>query len=171
MSRLSTKPTKWHVHPAKTQISLGFRPVLSESSVSTWRKLESLATHWAHKKDSDQTGRMPRLIWVFAGRIVILLVLSRGGSNANSCQILRILCLWLSRLDHVGCLGIQKPFVEWFGYMWHKYLKYRRVKSRTQMSLSCFPKSDEPAEKQWTYKPFLRNLRSSVSRVILFVYK
>ena len=27
MSRLVTKPTKWHVHPAKTQISLGIRPV------------------------------------------------------------------------------------------------------------------------------------------------
>ena len=38
MSRLMTKPTKWHVCPAKTQISLG--------------------------------------IWVFAGRTVILLVLS-----------------------------------------------------------------------------------------------
>ena len=33
-----------------------------------WRKLRSLATHWAHSEDSDQTGRMPRLIWVFAGR-------------------------------------------------------------------------------------------------------
>ena len=68
MSRLLTKPTKWHVCPAKTQISLGIRPVWSESSLSAWRKLESLATHWAHSEDSDQTGRMPRLIWVFAGR-------------------------------------------------------------------------------------------------------
>ena len=29
--------------------------------------LESLATHWVHIEDADQTGRMPRLIWVFAG--------------------------------------------------------------------------------------------------------
>ena len=49
---------------AKTQISLGIRPVCSESSLSAWRKLRSLATHWAHSEDSDQTGRM----WVFAGR-------------------------------------------------------------------------------------------------------
>ena len=35
---------------------------------------------WAHSEDSDQTGRMPRLIWVFAGRTVILFVLSWGGS-------------------------------------------------------------------------------------------
>ena len=65
MSRLMTKPTKWHVRPTKTQISLGIRPVWSESSLSAWRKLGSLATHWAHSEDSDQTGRM---IWVFVGR-------------------------------------------------------------------------------------------------------
>ena len=80
MSRLMTKPTKCHVHPAKTQISLGIRPVWSESSLFAWRKLGYLATHWAHSEDSDQTGRMPRLICVFARRRVILLVLSWGGS-------------------------------------------------------------------------------------------
>ena len=67
------------VCPATTQISLGIRPVWSESSLSAWRNLGSLATHWAHGKDSDQTGRMPRLIWVFAGRTAILLVLSCRG--------------------------------------------------------------------------------------------
>ena len=66
--RLMTKPTKWHMRPAKTQLSLGIRPVWSESSLFAWRKFGSLATHWVHSEDSDQTGRMPRLIWVFAGR-------------------------------------------------------------------------------------------------------
>ena len=33
MSRLMTKPTKWHMRPAKTQISLGIRLVWSESSL------------------------------------------------------------------------------------------------------------------------------------------
>ena len=69
------------VRPAKTQISLGIRPDWPESSLSAWRKLESLATHSEHREDSDQTGRMPRLIWVFARRTVILLVLSFRGSN------------------------------------------------------------------------------------------
>ena len=82
MSRLMTKPTKWHVRPAKTQIRLGINPVWSESSLSARRKLGSLATHWAHSKSSDQTGRMPRLIWVFAGLTLILLVLSCRGSYA-----------------------------------------------------------------------------------------
>ena len=69
------------VHPAKTQISLGIRPVWSESSLFAWRELVSLATHWAHSEDSDQTGWKPRLIWVFAGCTVTLLVLSCCGSK------------------------------------------------------------------------------------------
>ena len=76
---------KWHVRPAKSQISLGICPVWAESSLSAWRKFWSLATHWAHSEDSDQTGLMPRLmprlIRDFAGNIVIFLVLSWGGSN------------------------------------------------------------------------------------------
>ena len=51
MSHLMTKPTKWHVRPVKTRISLGNCPAWSESSLSAWRKLRSLATHWAHCKD------------------------------------------------------------------------------------------------------------------------
>ena len=70
------KTNKVTVRPAKTQISLGICPGWSESSLSAWRNLGSLATNWAHSEDSDQTGRMPRLIWVFAGRTLILLVLS-----------------------------------------------------------------------------------------------
>ena len=50
------------MRPAKTQISLGIRPVWSEFSLSAWRKLVSLATLWVHSEDSEQTGRMPRLI-------------------------------------------------------------------------------------------------------------
>ena len=51
LSHVMTKPTKWHVRPAKTQISLGIRPICSESSLSTCKKLGSLATHWAHSED------------------------------------------------------------------------------------------------------------------------
>ena len=68
LSHLMTKPTKWHVHPAKTQISMGVRPVWSESLLSAWRNIECSATSWAHIEDSDQTGWTPRLIWVFTGR-------------------------------------------------------------------------------------------------------
>ena len=56
-----------------------------QSSLSAWRKLGSFATHWAHSEVSDQTGWMPRLIRVFAGRTVtvILFVLSCCGSNVS----------------------------------------------------------------------------------------
>ena len=69
LNRSKMTSAKWHVHPAKTQISLGIRPVWSESSLSAWRKLRSLAIHRADSEDSDQTGHT-----------VILLVLSWGGS-------------------------------------------------------------------------------------------
>ena len=72
------------VRPVKTQISLGIRPVWSESSLSAWRNLGSLDTHWAHSEDSDQTGRMPRLIWVFAGRTLMLRLIYVFGRMRNS---------------------------------------------------------------------------------------
>ena len=78
------KTNKMAVPPAKTQISLGIRPVWSESLLSAWRNLGPLTTQWAHSEDSDHTGRMPRLIWVFAGRTLTLLVLSCRGSNFNT---------------------------------------------------------------------------------------
>ena len=45
MSHLMTKPTKLSVRPAKIEISLGIRPVWSESLLSTWRKLGSLYSY------------------------------------------------------------------------------------------------------------------------------
>ena len=93
LSRLMTKPTKWHMRPAKSQISLGISPVWSESSLSTWKKLGSLVTHWAHSEDSDQTGRTLMLIWDFAWRAVILFVLSWGGSIADIDGVIQLLVI------------------------------------------------------------------------------
>ena len=66
LSHHMTTPTKWPVCPVQTRISLGIHPVWSESLLSVWRNLGFLATKWAHSEDSDQTGRMPRLICIFA---------------------------------------------------------------------------------------------------------
>ena len=63
MSLSMTKPTKWPVRPAKTQINLGIRSVWSETSLSAWRNIGYLATHWTHNEDW-----MPRMTWVFSGR-------------------------------------------------------------------------------------------------------
>ena len=61
-------PTYWHVRPAKTQISLGIRPVWSESSLcAQWVAKDPSFLH-AGSEDSDQTGRIPRLIFRWAHR-------------------------------------------------------------------------------------------------------
>ena len=74
------KTYKMSVRPAKTQISQGIRPVWPESALcAQWVGKDPSFPH-ADSKDSDQTGRMPRLIWVFAGRTLILLVLSYRSS-------------------------------------------------------------------------------------------
>ena len=67
MSRLMTKPTKWPVRPAKTQISLGIRPVWSEFAVRMKKALVfnyPLSAQWRLIGLGDV-----RLIWVFAGHI------------------------------------------------------------------------------------------------------
>ena len=49
-----TKPTKWYVHPAKTQISLGIRPVWSESSLcAQWIAKDPIFLHADSKDWSD----------------------------------------------------------------------------------------------------------------------
>ena len=72
-----TKLTKWHVRE-KTQISLGIRPVWSESSLSAWRKLGSLVTHEAHSEDSDQSSWSESSL----GAQSILLILTCCGSKS-----------------------------------------------------------------------------------------
>ena len=96
LSRLMTKPTKLHVRPAKTRISLGIRPVWSVFAVrmkNAWVLIYPLSA----QRRSDQTGRMPRLIWVFAGRTVILLVLSWGGSIVSLTWSVFVYCIQLQR--------------------------------------------------------------------------
>ena len=88
MSRLMTKPTNWHVHPAKTQISPGIHPVWSVFAVCI-KKAWVLPVQRTAK--TDQTGRMPRLIRVFTGHIVILLVLLWGSSNSFNHELLHFL--------------------------------------------------------------------------------
>ena len=69
------------VRPAQTQISLGIRQVWPDSSLSAQRVAKGLSYLHAESDASDQTGRMPRLIRVCAGRTTTLLVLSCRGSN------------------------------------------------------------------------------------------
>ena len=61
------KPTKWPVRPAKTQLSLDIRPVWSESSLCAQCVAKDPRFLHADSEDSDQSGLMARMIWVFAG--------------------------------------------------------------------------------------------------------
>ena len=81
MSHSMTKPTKGQVCSAKTQISLGIHPLWSESSLCAQWVAKDPRYLYADSADSDQTGRMPRMIWVFTGHTSHLLVLSCFGSN------------------------------------------------------------------------------------------
>ena len=67
LSLSMTKQTKWHVCAAKTQDSLGIRTVCSESLCAVWVANDPNFRQ-SDSEDSGQTGRMPRLIWVFALR-------------------------------------------------------------------------------------------------------
>ena len=80
MSRLVTKPTKWLC--AQRRLRSTWASVQSDQSslCAQWVAKDPCFFH-ANSEDSDQTGRMPRLICVFAGRTLTLLVLSRGGSS------------------------------------------------------------------------------------------
>ena len=67
------KTNKMSVRQAKTQISLGIRPVRSESSLcAQCRVAKDPSFHHTDSEDSDQTGRT-----------VSLFVLSLGGSFLN----------------------------------------------------------------------------------------
>ena len=81
------KNNKMAVRPAKTQISLGICPVWSESSLGAQWVAKDPSFLPADSKDSNQSGRMPRLIRVFAGRSLILLVLSCRGSFLHCFQV------------------------------------------------------------------------------------
>ena len=61
-----TVPTKWPVHPVKTQISLGIRPVWSVFSLYAGWVAKDQGFFMGTAK-TDQTWWMPRLIWVIAG--------------------------------------------------------------------------------------------------------
>ena len=104
------------VRPAKTQISLGIRPVWSESSLCAQRVAKDPKFLHADSEDADQTGQMPWLIWVFAGRTLILLVLSCRGSytvkieNIGTPEIIAV----ITQKSQQGGLGMTNSPV-WSG--------------------------------------------------------
>ena len=101
LSRSMTKPTKWHVRLAKTPISLGIRPVWSESSLSAWRNLGLLATHWRSAKTLIRLGGCPGCSESF----VTLLVLSSCVSILFFNQRLSVHCSYRMEHPQQHCCG------------------------------------------------------------------
>ena len=74
MNRITTKPTNWSIWPAKTQISLGIRPDWSESSLSAWRNIWSIA--------SQAVLVLAHFVsFVTAAKTIILPIVLRGREN------------------------------------------------------------------------------------------
>ena len=108
MIRSITKPTKWPVRPAKTQINLSIRPVWTESLLPAWRKPGSLATNWVHSEYSDQTGQMLRQIWVF------------GGHTGHFVSFVMLRLIYANKRDKNCIETLQNDFFSdsWFRFYW-----------------------------------------------------
>ena len=68
MSRLMTKPTKWHSAPRGDSDQPEHPPILIKVFADRMKKAWFLSYPLNASEDVDQTGRMPRLIRVFGGR-------------------------------------------------------------------------------------------------------
>ena len=91
------------MRPGKNQISLGIRPVWSESPLCTQAVKGQLFLH-ADSQGSDQTGRMLRLIWVFVGRKGHFVCFVMRPLNYNTLSLFMFVllifafCLWNASL-------------------------------------------------------------------------
>ena len=87
MSRDMTKPTKCVCAQRRLRSAWASAQSDQSSLCAQWVAKDPSFLH-ADSEDSDQTGRMLRLIWVFAGRRFTLLVLSCRGSNDKRTLLL-----------------------------------------------------------------------------------
>ena len=122
MSRLMTKPTKWPLRKAK--ISLGICPVWSEASLCALMIAKDLSFPHVGSKDSDQTGRMSRLIWVFALRTCHFVGLVARRLKYNKMNVISML--------NTGSF------------------QYRRVRLTFRVSLSTYSVSSKDSQSRLT---------------------
>ena len=102
------KTNKMSVRPAKTQIRV--RRVWSESSLCAQWVVKDPSFLHADSEDSDQTGRMPRLIWVFVGRTATLVIfLMRRLRMFNVCHYHSLWMCWVQ----IKSLSLQLTGPSW----------------------------------------------------------
>ena len=131
VSRSTTKPTKW---PVKTKISLGIRPYWSEASLSAWRNIGPLATHLGHSEYSDQTGWMPRLIWVFI-----------GCTGSASFVMLRLKCVSLTHFGPFRSYASFADSLNSFSDLILHYLWIYREHTTFENSISSMSDPNDPS--------------------------
>ena len=125
--------TKWAISRQNQQSGICAQRRLRSAWASAKSDQSSLCTQWVAKdpsflhadsEDSDQTGRMPRLIWVrvYAGCTVTLLVLSWGGSNCDETlsNSLTQYIVNLVTLEFILMLGDCDTFL----YLLNKYIEH-----------------------------------------------
>ena len=55
INNVAVRPAKTQIRLGGSQISLGIRPVWSESSLSAWRTIGNLATQWTYTEGSEMS--------------------------------------------------------------------------------------------------------------------
>ena len=104
-----TKPTKWMC--TQRRLRSGWASAQSDQSLqcTQWVAEDPWFLH-ANSKDSDQTGRMPRLTWVFAGCKAILLVLCHGSYHLVNNEPINVFPQrWWEGEGGWDTLGIRLP--------------------------------------------------------------
>ena len=133
MSRDMTKPTKWLC--VQRKLRSAWASAQSDQSLRSPHE-ESLGPSYplSASEDADQTGR----IWAYAGRTLILLVLSCHGSNAlrymHTCFIHHSVCVLQSRSAHsylgsVERLSITELLHVFFFFFLHFSILEQHMKS------------------------------------------
>ena len=183
------------VRPAKTQISLGIHPVWSESSLCAQCVAKDPMLLHVDSEDSDQTGRMPRLIWVFAGRTAILLVLSCRGSYTLGPKYPRYMYIrtykqythvyWVQeiheRIDlkqYISSIyAVQKKKYFVFALTWKKYFGSRTVRKKSLLFIGrkswgknpATPSTPPPQKIKWSVPKQVFSWRGSYGVMLFFL--
>ena len=165
------------MRPAKTRISLGILQVWSESSLCTqWVAKDPTFLH-ADSEDSDQAGRMPRLIWVFAGCTdhfvgfveLRLMCQTRFSVTHLSSSFSPFLLLFLHFMKSLGD-PLAHTALQGGDHLgsWHIFLLLSSLTCRVcYLSCACQQEQYEPCHK----KTCLRGLRPGKTQTGLHCHK
>ena len=127
------KTNKMTVCPAKTQISLGICPDWSESSLyAQWLAKDQIFPH-ADSEDSDQTGWIPRLIWVFGG---------------HTCHFVGFVMRRLKSLQHSVKTQLSLH-IRVFAVTWKSFRRLEKTIKWRLVRLKWFAAAD-PRSRSWT---------------------